>query len=202
MKYSLIALCLLIFNTSINAVEFSFTADTLTKTSKATREIFKATIKNLSNESVSFTVVKSSQNLPENWTTSICVGERCFPPFADTVIAGLLEANETASIELDIDTDGKTQGVAKIDLSVYPIDKPAEAIKKTFTLTSDYSPVRNYQAGKRPLQINRNAQKMLSLNDNRIISSKNQKVFNLNGSAIKTSSGSKGCYIIKSSLRK
>ncbi|MBD3289126.1 T9SS type A sorting domain-containing protein [candidate division KSB1 bacterium] len=83
MKFIVAILTLVVlFSSHALAQNFNFISDTLTKHGQPGETIvLDADIINLSQQELQLRVERLENNLPSGWTSSLCGGELCFPPF-------------------------------------------------------------------------------------------------------------------------
>mgnify|MGYP006292830951 CR=1 FL=1 len=74
-----------IISSTTLAQNFNFSSDTLTQHGQPGETIvLHANIVNLSQQELQLLVERSENLLPDGWTSSLCGGELCFPPFRDS----------------------------------------------------------------------------------------------------------------------
>jgi hypothetical protein len=123
---------------------FSFRADTLGRVDTPGKlVILDADIKNLSGQPLRLRIIRVKNDLPPNWSTSICSGELCFPPdinsytIPDTTL-GIppLGAGQISKFHLNFNTAAATPGSASVPIRVENINNPNEFVELTFSAST------------------------------------------------------------------
>ena len=128
---------------------FSFRADTLGRVDTPGKlVILDADIKNLSSQPLHLRIIRVKNDLPPNWSTSICSGELCFPPdvsFYTIPDAALgippLGVGQTVQFHLNFNTAATTPGSAAVPIRVENINNPNEFVELTFTASTQTTDV-------------------------------------------------------------
>jgi len=125
----------LLLTTSIFAQDITFTPKDLTQKSDSLGKeiVFNLIVKNTST-GVQIVFLKRTKNvLPDNWVSSLCFGDNCFPPNLDSVVTSSdfnsksLQPGEEREVSLHVFT-AITNGSAEIELQVGTIRKPDQVI--------------------------------------------------------------------------
>ncbi|MDZ7268350.1 MAG: hypothetical protein ONB48_11520 [candidate division KSB1 bacterium] len=134
---------------------FSFTADTLARRGNpGDLIILDGHIKNLGVQDLQIRVVRMPNNLPPGWSTSLCSGDLCFPPFLnfytipDTALGiPALAPGETSEFHLNFNTDPAQAGTAAVPIRVENIKNTAEFVELTFTASTQPAVVTDLPPG-------------------------------------------------------
>jgi hypothetical protein len=105
---------------------------------------FDGTITNNSADSLSIAIIRSLEQLPANWSSSLCVGLACYAPDIDTVyIPGPLPfppnpilPGENVDFFLDVFTDPGVPAGGTIKVRVENMTNPAEFTELTFNAST------------------------------------------------------------------
>jgi hypothetical protein len=87
--------------------------------------------------------VRTINNLPQNWTSSLCFGLNCFPPDMDSVATNPpfpeppLQPGDTLLTSLHVVTDQASIATAYVQLQVGTFRHPEDRIILNFTATTD-----------------------------------------------------------------
>lgn len=87
--------------------------------------------------------IRTINNLPAGWTSSLCFGVYCFDPETDTIITAPpfpeppVPPGDTVITSIHVYTDLTTIGTAYIQLEVGTISNPGNKIILNFTATTD-----------------------------------------------------------------
>lgn len=130
---------------------FSFRADTLTRTAAPGKLIIlDADIKNLSAQPLRLRVIRVKNDLPLNWSTSICSGDLCFPPEINsytipdsTLGIPPLGVGQISQFHLNFNTAAPTPGSASVPIRVENISNPNEFAELTFSASTQTSGVQD-----------------------------------------------------------
>ncbi len=139
------ALLFACFPTAVLPQSFSFTADTLAGRGKpGDLIILDGLIKNLSTEELHIRVIRMQNNLPAGWSTSLCSGDLCFPPFLDFYTIpdsslGIppLAPGETSVFHLNFNTDPNQPGSAAVPIRVENMKKNTEFSELIFSASTE-----------------------------------------------------------------
>ncbi len=149
-----------IFLSYPNAIAQDFTInvhDTYIFDSLGSEMIFAVDLTNNSSQDMSVSIVRTENNIPENWYSSLCF-ENCFAPFIDSIStsADPLSPGETREISLHVFTS-VSDGVGYISLELtneentsekYSVDFEASTIlvsvEDEISKLSDYKLSQNY----------------------------------------------------------
>ncbi|MDP6168369.1 MAG: FlgD immunoglobulin-like domain containing protein [Candidatus Marinimicrobia bacterium] len=100
---------------------------------------FDGVIHNLSSEVISLAIVRVANDLPEDWTSSICVGMTCYNTSIDSIEFDLDPSDSTAC-GLSIWTNGHGEGTIQLD--VFDLDDQSEHVIVDITIhTSTHSSI-------------------------------------------------------------
>lgn len=98
---------------------------------------------NISQQTQTVFEVRTINDLPANWTSSLCFGELCFPPELDSIATAApfpqppLEPGDTLITSLHVFTDQSTIGTANVQLQVGTFRNPNDRISIDFVATTD-----------------------------------------------------------------
>jgi len=124
----------------LHSQNFSWQADTTAKTTTpAPTSIGKAVIfytylQNISNNPINLRVIRTSNQIPTNWSSSLCIGV-CAAPFVDSIDAPILIAGQDTLLELVFNVDSIPNN-GNVTLKVKNISEPTEFLVKDFTLAT------------------------------------------------------------------
>jgi Secretion system C-terminal sorting domain len=120
--------------------------------------ILYAHVKNISNADQVVFLVRTQENLPANWTSSLCFGDLCFPPTLDSVAtdAGFtldpVHPGDTIEISVHFNSDPTTMGTGHVQIQLGTMHNPdmRETINETASTEPDAvdnqdSPVKNFK---------------------------------------------------------
>ena len=100
---------------------------------------FDGVIHNLSSDVISLAIVRVANDLPEDWTSSICVGMTCYNTSIDSIEFDLDPSDSTAC-GLSIWTNGHGEGTIQLD--VFDLDDQSEHVIVDITIhTSTHSSI-------------------------------------------------------------
>jgi hypothetical protein len=108
--------------------------------------VFDVEITNITNSPQSVYMVRKSNHLPENWTSSLCF-DVCFAPFLDSVNttaafnSSPLSAGEKRIMSLHV-TPSVTQGTGNVQLVVGNLSSPSEKKIINFTANSSVTSIK------------------------------------------------------------
>lgn len=100
-------------------------------------------IVNVSNEEQIVFEVRTINNLPADWTSSLCFGEFCFPPEFDSIATSPpfpeppVQPGDTLPTSLHVFTDMISVGTAYIQIQVGTFNNPEDRIIIDFVITTD-----------------------------------------------------------------
>jgi hypothetical protein len=87
--------------------------------------------------------VRTINNLPQDWTSSLCFGQNCFPPDMDSVATNPpfpeppLQPGDTLITSLHVVTDQASIATAYVQIQVGTFRHPEDRIILNFTATTD-----------------------------------------------------------------
>jgi hypothetical protein len=131
---------ILLFPVRFFSQTFSWQADTTEKntTPAATSSLktiyFNTYLMNVSNNPINLRVIRTDNQIPNGWSSSLCIGV-CFPPEADSIDAPILNAGQDTLLELLVNVDD-IPGTGTVTLKVKNILDPTDFEIKDFTLTT------------------------------------------------------------------
>lgn len=144
MKRSLLLACFLI-PMLLQAQTFTFTADSLTVNGMPGKffDIY-GDIVNVSSQDLSIRIIRTQNTLPAGWSSSMCNGVLCYPPFADTISVpdlslGVppLAPGDTSEFHLNIPSIPNIGGTAIVTVKVENLNNPADNSSLTFTASTE-----------------------------------------------------------------
>lgn len=129
----------------VNAQDIQVITHGMTKYEPAgTLEIvFDFEIINISNIEQTIFEVRTINNLPFGWSSSLCFGQLCFPPDMDSVVTAPpfpeppLQPGDTLITSLHVFTDQGSIATAYVQIQVGTFSNPEERIILDFTATTD-----------------------------------------------------------------
>lgn len=98
---------------------------------------------NISNEEQVVFEIRTTNNLPSGWQSSLCFGEFCFPSEYDSIATAPpfpeppVQPGDTLNTSLYIFTDLVTIGTAYVQIQVGTFSNPDERITINFIITTD-----------------------------------------------------------------
>ncbi|HSL89824.1 MAG TPA: T9SS type A sorting domain-containing protein [Ignavibacteriaceae bacterium] len=98
---------------------------------------------NISSQTQTVFEVRTINNLPANWTSSLCFGQLCFAPELDSIATAPpfpeppLEPGDTLITSLHVFTDQVSIGTANVQLQVGTFRNPNDRIILDFVATTD-----------------------------------------------------------------
>lgn len=154
-KICLFAAALALLPAAALPQSFSFTADTLARRGNpGDLIIHDGRIKNLSAQELQIRVIRLQNDLPAGWSTSLCSGDLCFPPFLnfytipDTALGiPALAPGETADFHLNFTTDPSQTAIASVPIRVENMNNAAEFSELTFTASTQPAAVAEIPRG-------------------------------------------------------
>lgn len=105
--------------------------------------ILEFEIINISSQTQTVFEVRTVNNLPANWTSSLCFGLLCFPPDLDSIATAPpfpeppLEPGDTLATSLHVFTDQLTIGTANVQIQVGTFKDPNNRVVLDFIATTD-----------------------------------------------------------------
>lgn len=105
--------------------------------------VFDFEVINISGQTQTVFEVRTINNLPANWTSSLCFGQLCFPPELDSIATAPpfpeppLEPGDTLITSLHVFTDQVSIGTANVQLQVGTFRNPNDRIILDFVATTD-----------------------------------------------------------------
>ncbi|MBS4035777.1 MAG: T9SS type A sorting domain-containing protein [Ignavibacterium sp.] len=105
--------------------------------------VFDFEVINISGQTQTVFEVRTINNLPANWTSSLCFGQLCFPPELDSIVTAPpfpeppLEPGDTLITSLHVFTDQVSIGTANVQLQVGTLRNPNDRIILDFVATTD-----------------------------------------------------------------
>lgn len=144
MKRTLLLACFLI-PMLLQAQTFTFTADSLTVTGMPGKffDIY-GDIVNVSSQDLSIRIIRTQNTLPAGWSSSMCNGVLCYPPFADTISVPdvslgvpALAPGDTSEFHLNIPSIPNIGGTAVVTIRVENLNNPSENSSLTFTASTE-----------------------------------------------------------------
>ena len=85
---------------------------------------FDGLIYNLSNDVVHITIMRTVNDIPQDWNSSMCIGMSCYSPSTDSITIEISEG-DSASCGLSIQINGQGEGV--IELHLFNIDDTSDS---------------------------------------------------------------------------
>jgi hypothetical protein len=130
-----------------NDIEVIVHETTLTDTI-GSEMIFDFEVVNISNLGQIVLVVRTINDLPPNWTSSLCFGESCFAPFVDSVATdSTLSPEDTLIASLHV-TAYMNEGTANVQIQVGTFHNPND--KTTIDFTAIVQPTSVENEGEQP----------------------------------------------------
>jgi len=135
----------LLFFSSLKAQDIEVIVhDTFIYAHETTLEIiFDFEVINISNEVQIVFEVRTINDLPPSWTSSLCFGELCFAPFVDSVYTAPpfpdppLQPGDTLITSLHVFTDQVSIGTAEVQIQVGTFNNPDQRATIDFVATTD-----------------------------------------------------------------
>jgi hypothetical protein len=120
---------------SINAQDIIVTPiETVLSDSVGATLTFHIDITNNLSEEVTVAVVRTQNDLPPDWTSSICMADACYPSTLDSVLTNIefgstpLAVAETRELKMIVQSSLTTPGVANMQVRVFNFRNPAEFV--------------------------------------------------------------------------
>ncbi len=107
--------------------------------------VFDFEVVNISSDSLIIFEVRTMNNVPSGWSSSLCFGQLCFPPDMDSVATAPpfpeppLAPGDTLETSLHVFTDQITIATAHVQIQVGTFSNPEDRIILDFTATTDPS---------------------------------------------------------------
>jgi hypothetical protein len=98
---------------------------------------------NISSQTQTVFEVRTINDLPANWTSSLCFGFLCFPPELDSIVTAApfpeppLEPGDTLLTSLHVFTDQQTVATANVQIQVGTLLNPNDRVTIDFVATTD-----------------------------------------------------------------
>lgn len=100
----ILGLILLVACEEGHAQSFTFVAvDTLMSAPVGSEIVFDCTIRNTSTNALTLRIIRTMNNLPQNWESAMCV-TACYPPEVDTIITPQVNPGDTLPFSMHIYT--------------------------------------------------------------------------------------------------
>jgi hypothetical protein len=97
-------------------------------------------IKNTSDQNLSLMVIRVQNDLPDGWSSSLCIGDLCFQSTTDTIDAsrffGELTPDSTLDFHLLTSTHVSQTGTGSITIKIQNTNDPADSVSLTFTFNT------------------------------------------------------------------
>ena len=126
----------------VKAQSFICTADTTSLVDTLGSEmVFTMNLKNISQDSLTAIIIRTENELPQNWTSSLCFSV-CFPPFVDTIITNSnflshpIAPDSSLEFTLHVFVDAVTNGTAHVRLRVGDYFNPSDTLGFQFTAST------------------------------------------------------------------
>ena len=94
---------------------------------------FNGLIYNLSNDAVHITIMRTINDIPQDWNSSICLGMSCYSPSTDSIAIEIYEG-DSASCGLSIQINGQGEGV--IELHLFNINDTSDSRNVDISINS------------------------------------------------------------------
>jgi flagellar hook assembly protein FlgD len=129
----------------LSAQSFSWQADTTSMfvSPGFATHIFETFVQNNTANEIRIRVARINNQLPTDWTSSLCVG-LCYPPNVDT-LEMTVPASGQEALELNVQVNNNLQSVANITLKLENLANTSEAITKDFTVSTQPAGLSNRQ---------------------------------------------------------
>lgn len=101
--------------------------------------VFDFEVRNISQSQQTVFEVRTINNLPSNWTSSLCFGTTCFSPALDSIVStpdfnsSPLNPGDTLFTSLHVVADSSTTGTANVQLQVGTLRNPTVRTSIDFT---------------------------------------------------------------------
>lgn len=137
MKKTILLVLILFFLPLYSQQSFTFQADTLFKYGPpGTFFSFETKFINNTTDALTIQVIRTANQIPANWSSSLCVGITCFPPWVDSVLVSLSPAGEEIML-VDILPDLTAPGYGSVRVLAYEVSNPADSVSAEFTASTD-----------------------------------------------------------------
>ena len=94
---------------------------------------FDGIIQNVSDEVITVAILRTVNNIPQNWNSSMCIGMSCYSPSTDSITIEISE-DDSASCGLSIQINGQGEGV--IQLHLFNIDDTSDSINVDISINA------------------------------------------------------------------
>ena len=138
---SIVLLCILFFgNVKAQDIEIIVHRTTIDST-LGSEMVFDFEVINISQFQQTVFEVRTINNLPANWTSSLCFGSTCFSPMLDSIVTTLeynsspLNPGDTLITSLHVVADNITTGTANVQLQVGTFRNPTVRTSIDFIAT-------------------------------------------------------------------
>lgn len=137
-----VLLIVIIFSISFFAQDITFIPRQISVSDTMGKElVFYIDIKNISSVPQTVFIVRRINNLPNNWTSSLCL-DYCFPPHIDSIAttptfgSNQLQPNETREVSLHVYTSPTQPGQGNVRLEAGTFRNPTQIITRDFVATT------------------------------------------------------------------
>ncbi|MCX8009743.1 MAG: T9SS type A sorting domain-containing protein [Ignavibacteria bacterium] len=146
-------LSLILINSNLYAQTFIFDANPKQKADTLGSEVvFDISLVNLTNDSLSLYILRTVNDLPVGWESSLCFGQLCFAPFIDSVTtspeygAYPIPPHDSIPFSLHVYI-GNAHGTARFQLIARTFSNPIESHILNLTVTSKLTSI-DYELSK------------------------------------------------------
>ena len=94
---------------------------------------FDGIIQNVSDEVITVAILRTVNNIPQNWNSSMCIGMSCYSPSTDSITIEISEG-DSASCGLSIQING--QGEGAIQLHLFNIEDMSDSTNVDININS------------------------------------------------------------------
>ena len=94
---------------------------------------FDGIIQNVSDEVITVAILRTVNNIPQNWNSSMCIGMSCYSPSIDSITIEISEG-DSASCGLSIQINGQGEGV--IQLHLFNIDDTSDSMNVDISINA------------------------------------------------------------------
>jgi hypothetical protein len=107
--------------------------------------VFDFEVVNISSDTLIIFEVRTINDLPVNWSSSLCFGQLCFPPDRDSIATTPpipeppLAPGDTLKTSLHVFTDQVTVAIANVQIQVGTFNNPEDRIVLNYKATTDPS---------------------------------------------------------------
>jgi hypothetical protein len=102
--------------------------------------VLYAEVVNISSSNQTVFLIRTENNLPQNWTSSLCFDVTCYPPDVDTAYTTeLFPPNDTVEASVHFYPDMTTPGTAHVQIQIGTLHNPGQVT--TLNLTASTEPV-------------------------------------------------------------